>query len=279
MPLVVPIFGRRTFTKMFTHAANIIWTIMTIEFEWKVAGKKVRFYGDILPLHQNAIVICNHRSVIDWLLLFSLARRKGRLGCAKFFVKKSLKWVPGVGWGMYFLDYVFLHRNWNKDRVRIERAFAKLKSRKLPFWLITFPEGTRRSSKKLEESQRYERANGLFEFRHLLYPRTKGFIGMVNGLRDAVSDIYDITIEYDGRNGEPTISDLAFGTIPTPHIHIKRYAISSLPRDDAGIADWLVERWKEKEKLLDDWKVNKAFPNPIEEPNIFPPMKLDAGNR
>jgi 1-acyl-sn-glycerol-3-phosphate acyltransferase len=111
-PIVFLVSGRRTCTKLFTYSANIVATIMTIEFEWKVAGKKILFYGDKIPLHQTAIVICNHRSVLDWLVIFCLARRKGRLGCAKFFVKDSVKWIPGVGCGLYLVNYVFLKRNW-----------------------------------------------------------------------------------------------------------------------------------------------------------------------
>jgi 1-acyl-sn-glycerol-3-phosphate acyltransferase len=113
-PIIALLFGRRSVSKLFVYSANTIATIMTIEFEWKVKGKKILFFGDKLPLHQNAVIICNHLSVLDWLVLFSLARRKGRLGVTKFLTKDSVKWIPGVGWGLYLLNYVFLKRDWVK---------------------------------------------------------------------------------------------------------------------------------------------------------------------
>lgn len=362
-PIIALLLGRRAISKLFSYTANTIATIMTIEFEWKVQGKKILFYGDKLPLHQNAIVICNHLSVLDWLVLFSLARRKGRLGVTKFLIKDSVKWIPGVGWGLHMLNYVFLKRDWvnagftqnrnrtslccnnfmicfdkfqMKDKITIEKAFHQLKESQLPFWLIIFPEGfnlpfistltfsywlehqhnfllgTRRSKKKLEESQRYEELHNLPRFRNLLFPRTKGFVGVVKGLRfvvnscsvmsvsfsfvlctfhivlfykqnsfkfsyfdrDIVTYVYDITIQYDGSDGAPTIADLTLGTIPTPHLHVKKYPVNEIPNDDREIANWLLDRWKEKEELMEYWEKNKHFPNPLKESNVFPSMKL-----
>lgn len=52
----------------------------------------------------NSLANCtvsNHRYWLDFVTIMSLAARKGRLGCVKFFAKKSIQYIPGIGWGMY----------------------------------------------------------------------------------------------------------------------------------------------------------------------------------
>lgn len=55
--------------------------------------------GEDLPLHESAIVVSNHQYTHDWLVVLSLARRKGMLGYVKFFLKQPIKYIPGVGLG------------------------------------------------------------------------------------------------------------------------------------------------------------------------------------
>jgi len=57
--------------------------------EWW-GGQKPYFSGDSVPDRENAIVIMNHRTIIDWLFVFGVAGRRGRLGCVKFFAKVRL---------------------------------------------------------------------------------------------------------------------------------------------------------------------------------------------
>jgi 1-acyl-sn-glycerol-3-phosphate acyltransferase len=54
---------------------------------------------------------------------------------------------------MWVLDFPFLHRNWADDVNQINKTFNALRSRNLPFWLISHLEGTRITPKKLKESQ------------------------------------------------------------------------------------------------------------------------------
>jgi 1-acyl-sn-glycerol-3-phosphate acyltransferase len=63
------------------------------------------------------------------------------LGATKFFAKASIRYIPGFGWGMWMLDFPFLHRNWGEDVNMINKTFNKLQTRKLPFWLISHLEG------------------------------------------------------------------------------------------------------------------------------------------
>lgn len=49
---------------------------------------KFYFYGTPnIPDRESALVISNHVSLLDWMYIFSIAGRKGRLGVMKFFAK------------------------------------------------------------------------------------------------------------------------------------------------------------------------------------------------
>lgn len=93
---------------------------------------------------------------------------------------------------------VFLSRNWDKDKVAIAQTFRHLKEDPTtPFWLLSHPEGTRFSPKKLEECNNFAREHGHPELKHCLLPRTKGFVATVNGLRGCLESILDCTIVWD----------------------------------------------------------------------------------
>ena len=77
-------------------------------------GIDVQISGEHLHSKENVMVTANHQAMTDINTLFRLARRQGRIGDLKWFVKNALKYVPGLGWGMIFLDCIFLKRNWKK---------------------------------------------------------------------------------------------------------------------------------------------------------------------
>jgi 1-acyl-sn-glycerol-3-phosphate acyltransferase len=215
----------------------------------RVYGIRVITTGDDLPMRENAVVVANHQQMTDIPVLFRLARTKGRLGDMKWFVKDVLKYVPGVGWGMLFLDCIFIKRDWLKDRVRIDRAFASLVNHRVPAWLVTFVEGTRIRLSKLDASQRYAAEHGLPVLAHLLTPRSKGFVATVQALGGHFTAVYDVTIGYVG--GVPTLMQWAKGYVRTVHLHARRYALADLPHDDEALTAWLHARFQEKDRLLD----------------------------
>lgn len=149
--------GGRWFARIIDETCNWYWGQLVSTLEG-FGGISFRFTGDKVPLRENALVIANHNCYLDWLILFSLAKRKGRLGCCKFFAKDTVKYVPGMGWGLVLADSIFLKRDWMRDQSTIERTFSRLKHHDLPFWIISFPEGTRLTPDKLAASQvRYHR--------------------------------------------------------------------------------------------------------------------------
>ncbi len=105
--------------------------------------------------------------------------------------------------------------------------------------------------------------------KHLLYPRTKGFVTTVQHLRNTkhVGAVYDMTIAYEHAHKfmeAPTIwQSLSQDGISAKrgykfHVHVERFPIKDLPETDAGLAKWIETRWIEKGEYLEAKKENWA---------------------
>ena len=232
-------FSRRLVRKLNREIANTWWSACDLwaEHWWKI---DIVIVGDEIPHGENALVLSNHRTMADITTLFRLARRKGRLGDMKWFVKDILKYVPGVGWGMVFLDCIFLKRDWNHDHRSLERTFGKFKREEIDLWAISFVEGTRLRPHKLQRSQSYAAEHGLPRLEHLLLPRTKGFVATVQGLGGHMDAVYDVTIGYEG--GFPSLWQWAKGYVRRVHLHVRRFPRGELPKSDGDLGQWLFAR-------------------------------------
>jgi len=262
--ITIPLFSwwnMRLTVKLNCILADWTWWILGGKGIEQWGRSTYHFSGDQIPMRENAFAVMNHLTFLDWAFLFSVAGRRGRLGVLKFFAKKSITWIPGFGWGLYLLDSLLVSRSWLKDQNLINNTFAKLKMRKLPFWVVSFLEGTRRTATKLAESQAFAKQRDLPHLRHLLVPRTKGFVATLTGLRSELDAVYDITYAYEG-NKTPGLVDLAMRRVPDLHFHIRRFPIADLPTDPEQLSDWCMRLFVEKDALLEHFHTHGAFPNP-----------------
>jgi 1-acyl-sn-glycerol-3-phosphate acyltransferase len=230
---------------------------------WCVTGAevlhdvRVAVTGDDIPAGESALLVANHQQMPDITFLMAFARARGRLGDLKFFAKAPIRYVPGLGWGMWLLDFPFLERDWARDRASIEATFARILRDRVPVWLVTFPEGTRFAPDKLEASRQYAREHGLEPPSHTLVPRTKGFVAAVTGLRPHLDAIYDVTIGYE--HGVPTLWQYMKGFAKRAHLDWRRYPMRSLPEGDDALARWLRDRFREKDARLESFYRNGGF--------------------
>ena len=246
--LVLRLFSVRTFRRVNRWAADRYWGSCA----WttlKLHRTKVVFTGDEVLPRENVVLIANHQSMTDIQVLFLLARRERRLGDLKWFVKSSLRHVPGIGWGMRFLDCLFVERDWAADRRKIERVFGQLLAARVPVWLVAFAEGTRLSAAKLAASRRFAEQHAMPPPRHVLLPRAKGFVASVTALREHVGAVYDVTIGYV--DGLPNLWQWAKGQMREVHLDVRRYAVADLPAAPEALAAWLQERFREKDARLE----------------------------
>ncbi len=256
--LVLLPISRCSFRRFNRWCADTWWGACVVAAE-KLNRTRLVITGAELPEHENAIVVANHQQMPDITTLMALARSKRRLGDLKFFVKKALKWVPGIGWGMQFINCPFIDRDWTADRERIARTFGTLTRERIPLWLVSFVEGTRVTPEKIAASQAYARERGLATLEHVLLPRTKGFVASVQGLGRHVAAVYDVTIGYV--EGVPTLWQFVKGRVQEVHVHVRRFPIDELPRLEAELASWLHDRFEEKDGLLAHFYSHGAFPD------------------
>jgi len=177
-----------------------------------------------------------------------IADRKKRVADLKWFAKNAIKFVPGVGWGMAFLDCIFLNRNWADDRSRIQASFKKYQKEKIPFWLVLFPEGTRIRVHKLKTAAEFAARRGFPVPEHVLLPKPRGFAAALSGLRTEAKAVYDLSLAYS--NGVPNLLQILNGAATGARLDIRRFAVESLPNQEREIAEWLRWRFTEKDKLL-----------------------------
>lgn len=255
--LLVKPFSTRTFRRINRWCADTWWGWCVLAAE-RFNGTRVVLSGDPLPPDENALVVSNHQQMPDITALMALARSSGRLGDLKFFVKSQLKWVPGLGWGLSFLNCPFLKRNWSADRARVEATFDTLVHERIPMWLVSFAEGTRSTEDKIRSSAEWAVSHGLTATRHVLIPRTKGFVASVHGLGEHLHAVYDVTIGYV--DGVPTLWQYITGRVEQIYVHVRRFPVAELPKLESDLKQWLMDRFYEKDELLDRFYRTGAFP-------------------
>lgn len=184
-------------------------------------------------------------------------------------LKESLKRIPVIGWGMQFSQFIFLKRNWEKDKPRLATHLQKFNKPNLPMWLVMFPEGTNLADSTRERSKQWAQKNGIDDMKHQLLPRSTGLQFCLQQLRNTTEWVYDCTIAYEGvPRGEfaqdiYTVKASYFGGRPPKSVNMywRRFAISSIPLDDSrAFEHWLRARWTEKDNLIEYYYQHGNFP-------------------
>ncbi|AES81394.1 putative 1-acylglycerol-3-phosphate O-acyltransferase [Medicago truncatula] len=259
--LVRPL-SKNLYRRINRVVAELLWLELVWLIDWW-AGVKVEIYTDRetsrLMGKEHALVICNHRSDIDWLVGWVLAQRSGCLGSTLAVMKKSSKFLPVIGWSMWFSEYLFLERSWAKDENTLKSGIRRLNDFPLPFWLALFVEGTRFTNVKLLAAQEYATSTGLPVPRNVLIPRTKGFVSAVSHMRSFVPAVYDITVAIPKSSPAPTMLRLLQGKRSVVQVHIKRHLMNELPETDEAVAQWCRDIFVAKDALLDKHVAEDTF--------------------
>jgi len=141
-------FDRR---RVAVHLYSCLWATFYVVMNplWKV-----RVEGrERLPWNGPAVLVANHLSILDILVLYALFRP------FKWVAKAELFRVPFVGWNMILNDYVRIERG-ERESVRrmMEHCRAHL-ARGSP--VLLFPEGTRSHDGRLQSFK-----DGAFKLAH-----------------------------------------------------------------------------------------------------------------
>ncbi|XP_074308436.1 1-acyl-sn-glycerol-3-phosphate acyltransferase 2 [Silene latifolia] len=259
--LVRPL-SKNGYRRINRWVAELLWLELVWLVDWW-ARVQIKIFTDTetfqLMGKEHALVMCNHKSDIDWLVGWVLAQRAGCLGSTLAVMKKSSKFLPVIGWSMWFSEYLFLERSWAKDESTLKIGLERLKDYPLPFWLALFVEGTRFTQAKLLAAQEYATSTGLPVPRNVLIPRTKGFVTAVSHMRSFVPAIYDMTIAIPKSSPQPTMLGLFKGQSSVVHVHITRHKLKDLPETDEAVAQWCRDAFVAKDALLDKHGANNTF--------------------
>ncbi|KAI9837495.1 MAG: hypothetical protein M1819_007144 [Sarea resinae] len=185
-------------------------TVVRISGDKSVRGQLRQAKDGRLECHfpERIVLIANHQLYSDWLYLWWIAYTNRMHGHIFIILKESLKYLPLIGPGMLFYRFIFLARNWAKDKPRFQYRLQKLKGEHAgplsstqsldPMWLMIFPEGTNLSNNGRAASKRWADKEGLEDLRHQLLPRSTGLLFTLQELKGTVDWVYDCTVAYEG---------------------------------------------------------------------------------
>ncbi len=171
-----------------------------------------------LKPQQNYLVIANHQSWIDILVLCDLLH--ARAPFPRFFLKWELMYVPIIGFACWAMDFPFMRRHGaaarkqhpelrNQDLEATRRACELY--RREPVSVINFVEGTR-----FTEAKRVARQS---PFRHLLRPKAGGMSFTLNAMGEQFAGIVDVTIAYQPTR-KPLLWSFACGEQNQLAVHV-----------------------------------------------------------
>lgn len=75
---------------------------------------------------EKSLFVSNHHYEIDWVVCLLYAYKSGILGYALSIFKKSLAYMPVIGWAWFLADYITVERNFEKDAVNLPKNLAKV---------------------------------------------------------------------------------------------------------------------------------------------------------
>lgn len=261
----------------------------------RMFGMQVRIYGDARTKAQEramagepALWLSNHRTRIDWMLLWSLALRTKTLAALRIVLKAELRKLPIFGWAMQHFVFIFLvrlrcalasspppahsrcvpttqQRRAADDQSYVAQILPFLRRTEPEATYLLFPEGTDMSDANVLKSAKYAEKIGVPVRKYSLYPRTTGWTFMFPLFKHSVNAVYDITMFYVDHmpNERPSELSLLSGRMPrTIHIYLERIDIKELSDlDEQALVKWMEQRFERRERLLKDFYENGQLPD------------------
>lgn len=207
---------------------------------------------------QNYLLIANHQSWADILLVFDLVH--DRAPFPRFFLKQQLKYVPGIGMACWAMDFPFMKRH-SREAVAANPELARedLETtrracelyRREPVTVVNFLEGTRFTEAK--------RQAGGAPYRHLLRPKAGGLSFTLNAMGEQFAGILDVTIAYQPTN-KPLWWSFCCGEQDTLQIHVDRLPLpqdllvgdyEADPEFRGRVQHWVNTIWTRKDARLE----------------------------
>ncbi|XP_045481015.1 acyl-CoA:lysophosphatidylglycerol acyltransferase 1-like isoform X2 [Harmonia axyridis] len=254
------------------------------------AGYEVMEAGDDITecLEDRTLVIANHQSTGDVpLLMATFNTRRQILPNIMWIMDSVFKYTNFGIVSVIHQDFFIMSGRKLRERSLLNLA-SHIYKKYIPLkrkWLILFPEGGFLRKRKVG-SQKYALKNNLPHLEHVTVPR----VGALHTIMDCLNPekvaannnstigteitllidetsvqklewILDITIAYP--KGNPIdLAEIVFGYRPpckTLMVY-KLYPLSQVPKDPDSLSKWLLNRWVEKERMLETYYQTGEFP-------------------
>ena len=231
-------------------------------------------------LSNQLVLISNHQIYADWLYIWSLLYYLNYSSNLFIILKNSLKYIPILGWGMTFFEFIFLKRSWSTDKQSLLSSLSKLSTLD-KFCLLLFPEGTTLNKNSRLRSVNFAKKINIQDLNLLLLPRLTGLFHSLRTLSVNANQLQlvDLTIAYpgipnDGLGGEHiyTLNSVFLKSSPPPsiHFHLNIYYLDQIPLGDIHNMDkidedtqnfdkWLRNLWIEKDNRLSYFHDHQTF--------------------
>ncbi|HEY6461612.1 MAG TPA: lysophospholipid acyltransferase family protein [Polyangiaceae bacterium] len=135
--VTLPFDRRRVVLHLFSCFWGALYLYANPIWRFRVVGRSK------LPWKGPAVIVANHASLIDILVLFALYRPFKWVSKAQNFK------IPFIGWNMTLNDYVPLVRGKRSSIIKMMAECRKHLGRGMP--VLVFPEGTRTQDGELQE--------------------------------------------------------------------------------------------------------------------------------
>lgn len=251
-----------------------------------------------------SLSLANHQIYTDWVYLWWLAQSGSLGGFVYIMLKAELKNIPLLGFGMKCFEFIFLSRKWDSDKVTMGNQLDIIDanargrgpangvvlsgdqwpqgkgSKRWPYQLVIFPEGTNLSDNTRQKTEQYASKVGKPPFKHVLLPKTTGLRFSLLKLQGSLEEVYDYTVGYSGVKPEEYGQDIytlyeTFLKGRNPEmvdIHIRAIPLSSIPlgkltyedpeeekKAIKEFEDWVYEIWETKDQLMDEYYKSGRF--------------------
>uniref|UniRef100_A0A7S1KNP4 Phospholipid/glycerol acyltransferase domain-containing protein n=1 Tax=Percolomonas cosmopolitus TaxID=63605 RepID=A0A7S1KNP4_9EUKA len=267
----------------FIDSVMCQWGMINFDMMSEYTGRKwnFRFFGDDMTLQdqrKNFLVVCNHCCTVDWVYNMHFAAFHWSASKVRFFMKRDHLMAPIVGWAAYLHDMIFLKRTDREfDLKTISDKLASFRQYGTQNWLWLYPEGTFVTPNRtgtLEKVRAYAERQGWPVMEYVLNPRTTAFVLCLKGKnKECFDSVLDVTVAFGaphktklGLTLQPQmVNSMRFDKAPVDiFYHVKKHPIvaGEFPEEDDDVAQWLHDRFTDKEKLLEYFDKNGTFPGP-----------------
>ncbi len=215
---------------------------------------------DDLSLEQWYLMVCNHQSWVDILVILRLFN--GRIPYVKFFLKQSLLYIPFLGFAFWALDFPYMRR-YSKEQLQkhpelkgkdIEQTQKSCEVfRHNPVTIINFMEGTRFTQIKHDRQQSV--------YQYLLMPKAGGVSFALSAMNGQLKQLLDVTVFYPKKI--PSYWEYAGGGVNKIHLHLRQLPITedligNYAEDEIfrqKFQNWINQLWQEKDQRLHEYYV------------------------